>query len=63
MCVHVRNALEENVFGHMALSNGSYNQVVLGHWKSSAEKIISKSNDVLINGRNIDLAAVVAVAR
>lgn len=46
-----------------ALWNNSYHETVLTHWRSFTEKVLSNSSNVPINGRSIDLAAVVAVAR
>jgi hypothetical protein len=47
----------------MMAFNNSYNHTQLTHWESFTRKIQTKNKDVCINGRSLDLASVIAVAR
>jgi hypothetical protein len=39
------------------------NQLLLSHWSALAANVQRKGSDSIINGSNLDLATVVAVAR
>jgi hypothetical protein len=41
----------------------SFNQLLLSHWDTLTEKVQSEVKDTSINGHELDLATIVAVAR
>lgn len=48
---------------NMSSSNLSFNRLLLSHWDKFTEKVQSEVKDTRINGHELDLATIIAVAR
>ncbi|MCJ1265171.1 hypothetical protein MMC22_005046 [Lobaria immixta] len=54
---------EKEVMLNLMAPSQSYNHTVLAHWESFISKVEGTKSHILIDGRSVDLASVIAVAR